>query len=106
MGRDCCCSDPGITNSVVIFLTFDLFHDSFMFVFIYELVFQLLSLLLALVLRAMVSPRQSELDDEDDFENPMSRARENLLGPQANQTSSGSSNIDNWRSRIREKVKN
>ncbi|CAL9227227.1 unnamed protein product [Arabidopsis halleri] len=64
---------------------------------------QLLSLLLALVLRAMVSPRQSELDDEDDFENPMSRARENLLGPQANQTSSGSSNIDNWRSRIREK---
>ncbi|VYS64254.1 unnamed protein product [Arabidopsis thaliana] len=64
---------------------------------------QLLSLLLALVLRAMVSPRQSELDDEDDFENPMSRARDNLLGPQANQTSSGSSNIDNWRSRIREK---
>ncbi|KAL1203221.1 Tetraspanin-20 [Cardamine amara subsp. amara] len=64
---------------------------------------QLLSLLLAMVLRAMVSPRQSELDDEDDFENPMSRARENLLGPQANQTSSGSSNIDNWRSRIREK---
>jgi hypothetical protein len=61
---------------------------------------QLLSLLLALVLRAMVSPRQSELDDEDDFEN---RARENLLGPQANQTSSASSNIDNWRSRIREK---
>jgi len=53
----------------------------------------------------MVSPRQSELDDEDDFENPMSRARDNLLGPQANQTSSGSSNIDNWRSRIREKVK-
>ncbi|CAA7047476.1 unnamed protein product [Microthlaspi erraticum] len=61
---------------------------------------QLLSLLLALVLRAMVSPRQSELDEEDDFE---SRARENLLGPQANQTSSASSNIDNWRSRIREK---
>ncbi|EOA17197.1 hypothetical protein CARUB_v10005468mg [Capsella rubella] len=63
---------------------------------------QLLSLLLALVLRAMVSPRQSELDDEDDFENPMNRARENLLGPQVNQTSSAS-NIDNWRSRIREK---
>ncbi|ESQ54365.1 hypothetical protein EUTSA_v10025947mg [Eutrema salsugineum] len=64
---------------------------------------QLLSLLMAMVLRAMVSPRQSEFDDEDDYENPMSRARENLLGPQANQTSSGSSNIDNWRSRIREK---
>ncbi|KAJ0251607.1 Tetraspanin-20 [Hirschfeldia incana] len=64
---------------------------------------QLLSLLLALVLRAMVSPRQSELDDEDDYENPINRARENLLAPQANQTSSGSSNIDNWRSRIREK---
>ncbi|CAH2077647.1 unnamed protein product [Thlaspi arvense] len=66
---------------------------------------QLLSLLMAMVLRAMVSPRQSELDDEDDYENPMNRGRENLLGPQANQTSSGSSNIDNWRSRIREKVK-
>ncbi|KAF8097787.1 hypothetical protein N665_0281s0049 [Sinapis alba] len=64
---------------------------------------QLLSLLLAMVLRAMVSPRQSELDDEDDYENPINRARENLLAPQANQTSSGSSNIDNWRSRIREK---
>ncbi|XP_010438387.1 PREDICTED: tetraspanin-20 [Camelina sativa] len=63
---------------------------------------QFLSLLLALVLRAMVSPRQSELDDDDDFENPMNRARDNLLGPQANQTSSAS-NIDNWRSRIREK---
>ncbi|KAJ4869101.1 Tetraspanin-20 [Raphanus sativus] len=64
---------------------------------------QLLSLLLAMVLRAMVSPRQSELDDEDDYENPINRARENLLAPQTNQTSSGSSNIDNWRSRIREK---
>ncbi|KAG2240111.1 hypothetical protein Bca4012_022863 [Brassica carinata] len=65
---------------------------------------QLLSLLLAMVLRAMVSPRQSDLDDEDDYENPINRARENLLAPQANQTSSsGSSNIDNWRSRIREK---
>ncbi|CAN8326346.1 unnamed protein product [Cochlearia groenlandica] len=61
---------------------------------------QLLSLLLALVLRAMVSPSKSEFDDEDEYEN---RARENLLAPQVNQMSSGSSNIDNWRSRIREK---
>lgn len=102
MGWGWCGGYPGkLTSSVLVFRTFELCHGSLLLF----LVFQLLSLLLAMVLRAMVSPRQSELDDEDDYENPINRARENLLAPQANQTSSsGSSNIDNWRSRIREKV--
>lgn len=64
---------------------------------------QLLSLLLAMVLRAMVSTRSSELDEEEDYENPRSRAWDPLLGSQANQTSAGSSKIDNWSSRMREK---
>ncbi|KAF8090327.1 hypothetical protein N665_0479s0030 [Sinapis alba] len=66
-------------------------------------VVQLLSLLLAMVLRAMVSPKSSELDDEEDFENPRSRAWDPLLGSQANQASAGPSKSENWSSRIREK---
>ncbi|VVB11239.1 unnamed protein product [Arabis nemorensis] len=94
--------DPtGELNSLRAFIEANI--DICKWVGIVVVAIQLLSLLLAMVLRAMVSPRQSELDDEDDYENPMNRARENLLGPQANQASSGSSNIDNWRSRIREK---
>lgn len=69
------------------------------------LLFQLLSLLLAMVLRAMVSPKSSELDDEEDYENPRSKARDPLLGSQANQASAGPSKIENWSSRMREKVK-
>lgn len=68
------------------------------------LLFQLLSLLLAMVLRAMVSPKRPELDDEEDFENPRSRAWDPLLGSQANQASAGPSKSENWSSRIREKV--
>ncbi|KAH0916951.1 hypothetical protein HID58_024611 [Brassica napus] len=67
-------------------------------------VVQLLSLLLAMVLRAMVSPKRPELDDEEDFENPRSRAWDPLLGSQANQASAGPSKSENWSSRIREKV--
>ncbi|RID52608.1 hypothetical protein BRARA_G00060 [Brassica rapa] len=66
-------------------------------------VVQLLSLLLAMVLRAMVSPKRPELDDEEDFENPRSRAWDPLLGSQANQASAGPSKSENWSSRIREK---
>ncbi|CAH8361195.1 unnamed protein product [Eruca vesicaria subsp. sativa] len=66
-------------------------------------VVQLLSLLLAMVLRAMVSPKSSELDDEEDYENPRSRARDPLLGSQPNQASAGPSKSENWSSRIREK---
>lgn len=66
-------------------------------------VVQLLSLLLAMVLRAMVSPKRPELDDEEDYENPRSRAWDPLLGSQANQASAGSSKSENWSSRIREK---
>lgn len=68
------------------------------------LLFQLLSLLLAMVLRAMVSPKSPELDDEEDYENPRSRAWDPLLGSQANQASAGPSKSENWSSRIREKV--
>lgn len=68
------------------------------------LLFQLLSLLLAMVLRAMVSPKRPELGDEEDFENPRSRAWDPLLGSQANQASAGPSKSENWSSRIREKV--
>ncbi|XP_010526469.1 PREDICTED: tetraspanin-20 [Tarenaya hassleriana] len=65
---------------------------------------QLLSLLLAMVLRAMVSTRTSELDEEEeDYENPGRRAWDPLLGSQANQASAGTSKIDNWSSRMREK---
>ncbi|KAL0654849.1 hypothetical protein Bca4012_075433 [Brassica carinata] len=67
------------------------------------LVVQLLSLLLAMVLRAMVSPKRPELGDEEDFENPRSRAWDPLLGSQANQASAGPSKSENWSSRIREK---
>ncbi|KAG2323600.1 hypothetical protein Bca4012_059080 [Brassica carinata] len=66
-------------------------------------VVQLLSLLLAMVLRAMVSPKRPELDDEEDYENPRSRAWDPLLGSQANQASAGPSKSENWSSRIREK---
>lgn len=57
-----------------------------------------------MVLRAMVSPKRPELDDEEDYENPRSRAWDPLLGSQANQASAGSSKSENWSSRIREKV--
>jgi len=67
-------------------------------------VFQLLSLLLAMVLRAMVSTPKPELDEEEDDENPRSRTWDPLLGPQGNQAPAGSSKIENWSSRIREKV--
>lgn len=64
---------------------------------------QLLSLLLAMVLRAMVSTPKPELDEEEDDENPRSRTWDPLLGPQGNQAPAGSSKIENWSSRIREK---
>ncbi|XP_010416099.1 PREDICTED: tetraspanin-18 [Camelina sativa] len=64
---------------------------------------QLLSLLLAMVLRAMVSTPKPELDEEEGYENPRVRAYDPLLGPQGNQASGGSSKIENWSSRIREK---
>ncbi|XP_019058182.1 PREDICTED: tetraspanin-18 [Tarenaya hassleriana] len=68
-------------------------------------VVQLRSLILAMVLRAMVSTRRSELEDEEeDYENPRSRARDPLLGSsQPNQASARPSKIDNWSSRMREK---
>ncbi|VVA99820.1 unnamed protein product [Arabis nemorensis] len=63
---------------------------------------QLLSLLLAMVLRAMVSTPTPDPDEEEDYENPRSRARDPLLGSQGNQAP-GSSKIESWSSRIREK---
>ncbi|KAG7579825.1 hypothetical protein ISN45_Aa03g039400 [Arabidopsis thaliana x Arabidopsis arenosa] len=64
---------------------------------------QLLSLLLAMVLRAMVSTPKPEPDEEEDYENPRSRTWDPLLGSQGNQAPAGSSKIENWSSRIREK---
>jgi len=52
----------------------------------------------------MVSTPKPELDEEEDDENPRSRTWDPLLGPQGNQAPAGSSKIENWSSRIREKV--
>lgn len=58
-----------------------------------------------MVLRAMVSTPKPELDEEEDYENPRSRPWDPLLGQQGNnQASAGSSKIDNWSLRMREKV--
>ncbi|ESQ50391.1 hypothetical protein EUTSA_v10002082mg [Eutrema salsugineum] len=94
--------DPtGELNSLRVFIEENI--DICKWVGIAVVAVQLLSLLLAMVLRAMVSPGRPELDDEEDYENPRSRAWDPLLGSQGNQASAGPSKIENWSSRIREK---
>lgn len=74
----------------------------------FSYILQVLALLVAVILRAMVSVRRRDIDDEDDYER--GRAREPLLNPQSNHTSTSAkgdgrvSHSDFWGSRIREKV--